>query len=211
MEWSGPSAGVVALFVPDKNLRDLVMSYLRNSESSISGVARQLQKDGHRLHRLFLTGYLKALADMGMVKEKEIPPAKVYTIASRREKNLYEAVGERCRARVASEDEAAVLALAVLQRLFHRPIFLRELRACGFTSGPRVHEIDGPRREDARRALGKVKVLIPTNELAYAMDSDVGAVRDEVIAQVLVERFAAMDLVVPTVQGRLPEGGKAQG
>lgn len=197
------------MFVPDKNLRDLVMSYLRDSESSISGVARQLQKDGHKLHRLFLTGYLKALADMGMVREKEIPPAKVYTLASRGEKNLYEAVGERCRARAPSDEAAAVLALAVLQRLFRRPIFAREMRASGFPVGPKAHEIDGPRRDEARRALSRIKVHIPSNEAAYFIEDEVDGPRDEIIAQVLLERFAALDLVVGTTQGKLPEITKA--
>lgn len=199
---------MVTLFVPDKNLRDLVMSYLRDQESSISSVARQLHRDGHRFHRLFLTGYLRALADMGMVREREIPPAKVYTVASRHEKNIYEAIGERCRARAASEEEAAATALAVLQRLFRRPIFSRELKACGFSSGPKIHEIDGPRREEARKALLKVRVQIPTNEAAYFMERDTNGVRDEIITQVLLERFAVTDLVVGTVQGKLPEAGK---
>ena len=84
------------MFVPDHNLKDLVVSYLREQERSISALTKQLRADGYPFHRLFVTGYLKALADAGILREKDIPPAKVYSTSAHREPNLYELVGSRC-------------------------------------------------------------------------------------------------------------------
>src|SRR3989304_2416708 len=91
------SAGLSVLFVPERNLKDLVIRYVRDQERSISALTKQLETDGYSFHRLFVTGYLKALADVGMLGEKEIPPAKVYMASAHREPNLYEMVGERGR------------------------------------------------------------------------------------------------------------------
>ena len=113
------------MFVPDRNLKDLILSYVKQQERSISSLAKVLQKDGFRFHRLFIAGYLKSLADMGVLREKEIPPAKVYTTSAHRERNVYESVGEKCRQSEANERRQARLAVAVLERLFRRPIFLR--------------------------------------------------------------------------------------
>src|SRR5439155_24793158 len=62
------------VFVPGKNLKDLVVAYLREQERSISALTKQLRQDGYPFHRLFVTGYLKALADAGLLREKDIPP-----------------------------------------------------------------------------------------------------------------------------------------
>ena len=85
------------MFVSDKNMKDLILSYLRNEETSISGLSRSLQKDGYKVHRLVLTGYLKAMADMGVLRQKEIPPSKVYTLTTGSERNIYEVVGDKCK------------------------------------------------------------------------------------------------------------------
>lgn len=194
---------VGSLFVPERNLKDLILSYVKQKERSISALAKQLQKDGFRLHRLFVTGYLKALADVGMLREKEIPPAKVYTTSVHREKNLYEAVGDKCREVEADPPRQARLAVAVLQRLFRRPIFLRELRECGFETGIDAILAETQEREEARKAFTKMGVPIPTREPAYYVDERRNELRDQVIAEVLVERFGAKDLVLGTKQTTL--------
>src|SRR5207244_2699051 len=127
----------------------------REQERSISALTKQLRADGYPFHRLFVTGYLKALADAGILREKDIPPAKVYSTSAHREPNLYELVGVRCREATREEADQIRLAVSVLQKLFRRPIFLRELRECGF--GGAVDAPQAPRevREEARR--GRVK------------------------------------------------------
>lgn len=197
------------MFVPERSLRDLIISYVRRQESSISGVARQLQKDGYKLHRLYITGYLKALADLGMIREKEIPPAKVYTPAAHREKNLYEAVGERSRVLHQDPEKALLLALSTLQLLFRRPVFLREVRECGFPGGLREYEADEVLREEARQALSRVGIAIPTNEPAYVVPSPATEAADQIIADVLLDRFGSTKLVLGTRQVRLTDVARA--
>ncbi|TLZ99642.1 MAG: hypothetical protein E6J99_05965, partial [Methanobacteriota archaeon] len=141
------------MFIPERNLKDLVVSYLRSQERSISALTKQLKQDGYSFHRLFVTGYLKALADVGMLREKDIPPSKVYTTSAHRELNLYEIVGSRCREATKDEADQVRLAIGVLQKLFRRPIFLREVRECGFSAAIEAPQAPREEREEARRGL----------------------------------------------------------
>ena len=193
------------MFVPERNLKDLVVSYIRERERSISSLTKQLKQDGYSFHRLFVTGYLKALSDLGVLREKNIPPAKVYTTSAHREANLYEAVGSRCRNSTRDETEQVRLAIGVLQKLFRRPIFLRELRECGF-----VGAIDAPaapreERDEARRGLIKVGLQLPTNEPAYAVPERRNEFRDEILRELIVDRFGMGTLVLETKQMKLTE------
>ncbi len=197
--------GHAFLFVPERNLKDLVVSYIRDQERSISALTKQLEADGYTFHRLFVTGYLKALADVGMLKEKEIPPAKVYTASAHRESNLYEMVGERCRDAVAEEPSQTRLAVATLQRLFRRPIFLRELREAGFSGAVDASAVSKEEREETRRALAKLGIQIPTNEPAYRVEERRNGLRDAILCDLIVERFGLAPLVLDTKQMTLME------
>src|SRR2546427_1496537 len=141
------------VFVPGRNLKDLVVAYLREQERSISALTKQLRQDGYPFHRLFVTGYLKALADAGILREKDIPPSKVYSTSAHRDLNLYELVGARCREATGVESDQVRLAVAVLQKLFRRPIFLRELRECGFGGAGRAPPPAREEREEAPPGL----------------------------------------------------------
>lgn len=193
------------MFVPERNLKDLVISYVRQQERSISSLTKQMRNDGHRFHRLFVTGYLKALADCGILREKHIPPAKVYTTSAHRESNLYEMIGERCREGGKEESDHVRMAVAVLQKVFRRPVFLRELRECGFT-GP-VDAPLAPRedREEARRGLAKLGLTLPTNEPAYMVPERRNDARDAILCSIVVERFGMASLVLETRQMKLAE------
>ncbi len=200
----GAGAGCF-LFVPEKNLKDLVVSYIRDQERSISALTKQLEADGYSFHRLFVTGYLKALADVGMLKEKEIPPAKVYTASAHRAANLYEMVGERCRDAAPDEAAQSRLAVATFQRIFRRPVFLRELREAGFTGAVDAPAVGREEREEARRALAKLGLQIPTNEPAYRVEERRNDVRDAILCDILVDRFGLATLVLDTKQMKLTE------
>lgn len=193
------------LFVPERNLKDLVVSYLRVQERSISSLTKQLKEDGYSFHRLFVTGYLRALADVGMLREKDIPPSKVYTTSAHREPNLYELVGSRCRETDKEEPDQVRLAISVLQTLFRRPVFLREVRECGFT-GP----VDAPIapkevRDEARRSLTKLGLQVPTNEPAYGVSDRRNVVRDSILYDLIVDRFGLGGLVLETKQTKLTD------
>ena len=193
------------MFVPERNLKDLVISYIRDQERSISALTKQLEADGYSFHRRFVTGYLKALADVGMLKEKEIPPAKVYTASAHREANLYEMVGDRCREAAADSTAQGRLAVATLQRVFRRPVFLRELREAGFSGAVDAPAVGKEEREETRRALAKLGLQIPTNEPAYRVEERRNDVRDAILCDILVERFGLTPLVLDTKQMKLTE------
>ena len=193
------------MFVPERNLKDLVVSYLRVQERSISSLTKQLKQDGYSFHRLFVTGYLKALADVGILREKDIPPSKVYTTSAHREPNLYELVGLRCRESAKEEANQARLAIAVLQKLFRRPIFLREIRECGLAGAIDVPPAPREEREEARRGLVKLGLQLPTNEPAYAVPERRSHARDEILYNLIVERFGMGGLVLETKQTKLTE------
>jgi len=193
------------LFVPERNLKDLVVSYLRVQERSISALTKQLKQDGYSFHRLFVTGYLKALADVGMLREKDIPPAKVYTTSAHREPNLYELVGSRCREAVKDDTDQVRLAVGVLQKLFRRPIFLREIRECGFSAAVDVPQAPREEREEARRGLVKLGLQLPTNEPAYGVPDRKSEVRDDILYDLIIQRFGMGGMVLETKQTKLTE------
>lgn len=193
------------MFVPERNLKDLVVSYLRLQERSISSLTKQLRQDGYSFHRLFVTGYLKALADVGMLREKDIPPSKVYTTSAHRDLNLYELVGSRCREAAKDEADQVRLAIAVLQRLFRRPIFLREVRECGFSAAIDAPQAPREEREEARRGLVKLGLQLPTNEPAYGVPERRSEVRDEILYDLIIQRFGMGSLVLETKQTKLTE------
>ena len=193
------------MFVPERNLKDLVVSYLRVQERSISSLTKQLRQDGYSFHRLFVTGYLKALADVGMLREKDIPPAKVYTTSAHREPNLYELVGSRCREAVKVEADQVRLAVGVLQKLFRRPIFLREIRECGFSAAVDVPQAAREEREEARRGLVKLGLQLPTNEPAYGVPDRKSEVRDDILYDLIIQRFGMGGMVLETKQTKLTE------
>jgi len=198
-----PGPGVVRAFVPQRNLKDLVLTYVRKDDRSISALTLALKKDGYKFHRLFVTGYLKALADVGLLREKAIPPAKVYTASVHRERSLYEAVGEKCRQVDTDERAQARLAVAVLHKLFHRPVFYRELKETGYEITPEAVLATKEEKDESLRAFRKMGVQIPTNEPAYYVEDRKNEVRDAIVAELLTEKYGLRDLVLGTRQARL--------
>ena len=192
------------VFITPEMLKDLIIKYVKEEERSISSLSRRLEEEGHKMHRLVLTGYLKALTDVGVLREKEIPPAKVYTTSAHREKNIYEAVGEKCRALNFDYDEKAQVAIYTLQKLFHRPIFFEELKQCGFKEGVEdAEQITGDERREAKAALTKSNVNLPYNDPAYIIKKDYDSVFLDVISDIMIETFRARRLVIGTKQLKL--------
>ncbi|MCD6370703.1 MAG: hypothetical protein J7L63_04330, partial [Thermoplasmata archaeon] len=63
-----------------KPLKDIIIELLGKDGRSINSLAKELEKMGIRKHRLILTGYLQAMADMGILRERIIKPAKVFSV-----------------------------------------------------------------------------------------------------------------------------------
>ena len=187
------------IFKRDLTLQDKILDYLREGEDSISGIHRKLERDGYKLHRLVLTGYLKALADIGILKEHEIKPSKVYSWRSKvKKRNIYEIVGEKVKKLSDSKAEQARLAVYILQRLFKRAIFLEEVKRCGID----VDDIDakkvgGEERIQARKVLSNTFVKLPYNNPAYIVEETKGMkdIYEDVLEEIVLQLLNAKKFV----------------
>jgi hypothetical protein len=192
------------VFVTPERLKELIIKHLKEEEQSISGLSRSLEKEGYKMHRLVLTGYLKALSDLGVLKEKEIPPSKVYTTSALREKNIYEKVGEKCMGLNIKDDEKPEVAAFVLQKLFHRPIFLEEIKECGFDRNPNEDlRVTGEERREAKISLTSAGYKLPNNDPAYYIENDYNEYFNEILHDILIETFKVKRLVHSTKQIKL--------
>ena len=52
------------VFITPERLKDLIIKYVKEEERSISSLSRRLEEEGYKMHRLVLTGYLKARGHM---------------------------------------------------------------------------------------------------------------------------------------------------
>lgn len=151
------------------SLRDLIQEVLRQGPASISQLGKKL-KDPYNvdLHRLALAGYLKALADLGVLEEREIPPAKVYQLRPTQQRaTIYDAISQRIRELALSEQDSSRLYVQILHDLFHRPIFREEVRRGGFDYAPGLQEATADERQTARRLFSRSTLKLPFNDPAY--------------------------------------------
>ncbi len=143
---------------------------LANKQMSISSIARELKKNGYDHHRLILTGYLRALHDMGYIDETDIPPSKVYTFKANQKRDIYTIVKEHLKGIDASERlETAVF---LLSSLFHRPCFRYELGLLGIEAmkTKTVKESKDPRLREHRESVTRIK--IPHDDPAFEISND---------------------------------------
>ncbi len=198
------------MFNPDKALKDNIFDILKNDGKSISALSRELETRGISLHRLILTGYLRALTDYNYLREKEVPPAKVYVPVKDKEKNVYEVVGE-CSRRLSTGAEADLLVLLTLGRLFHRPIFFEELKRAGVRDPPPAHQASSEERQEVKKFLQKAGMKTLESNLAYVHDDPaLNDKFDELLSMMICELLGFSNLVRETKQTKLnlsPVGG----
>ncbi len=191
------------MFSPEKDMKELVLEILKKDQMSISGVSRELASQGVKLHRLELTGYLKALADMNVLKSKDIKPAKVFSASATREKNLYELVGESCSAYAKTPDERATLAAFCLQRLFKRAVFDMEVKRCGLEGQVEGRRATSEERAEAKAILSKMGYKVPNSDIPVVVESDLDGKFMMVLADLVIERFNARSYLRQTTQLKL--------
>lgn len=147
---------------------NVIMNMLKGRQVSISGIARELKVEGYEVHRLIITGYLRALFDTGYLEEIDIPPSKVYTYNQKKqEKDIYRILEDRLR-EVDSEYRYPV-AVFVLTSLFNRPCFKHELGLLGIApkSTPYVKESTSEHINEYREGISRIE--IPPADKAYEM------------------------------------------
>jgi hypothetical protein len=172
---------------PDDAIREKILEYISGDPRSISAISRYLEAEGVSMHRLILTGYLRAMYDFGYVKVREIPPSKVYQSAVPVAQSIYSVVGECVRSldiRRSEQEEATVY---ILNRLFNRPVFNEEVEMCGFFKPLDVTEVEGPEVAEARRIVIRSGVKLPRNDPAYVVEDDHSETFNKVVSKMFVE------------------------
>lgn len=186
------------MYNPEKEFSKLIIDCLGKEGKSISALSKDLEEKGLKIHRLIITGYLRALTDQGILKEKEIPPSKIYIPVKQTSESIYESVTKICRAATPDSDE---LILYVLYRLLKRPIFESELRMCNIIRPIGIlasdHEI-----AESKRVLKRAGNIIQ-NEKAYSPDKEYPDTYNQVLSDLLIDAKGAKHLVLETKQTKL--------
>lgn len=170
-----------------KSLKDLIIEILGKDGRSINDLSKELAKKGVKKHRLILTGYLQALADMGILRERFIKPAKVYSVQQNRKKTIYEIVGKK--ARDIDEEEAPDITLYTLYKLFNRPIFMRELEKCNVGIPQYREKIVGEERKKALEILLEQGFNVPRNNSAYVPTKNYDNAYVQILSELVVEGY----------------------
>jgi len=187
---------------PDKALKEDIFDILKNDGKSISALSRDLEERGINIHRLILTGYLRALTDYNYLREKEVPPAKVYVPVKGKDKDIYEMVGEFSR-KLETGPEADLLILYSLNRLFKRPVFFEELRKAGVRDMPSNKQV-GIERQEAKKFIQRAGLKVNDLNLVYKHDDPAMASRyEDLLSMVLCDLMSFSRLVRDTKQTKL--------
>jgi len=194
------------MFELDKELKSLILDNLPEDGMSISALSRLLSEKGIRLHRLELSGYLKALSDMGILKARDVKPSKVFSPLQSKKKSLYDSLGEIVRRDEDDEDKRAGIALFVLNRLFRRPIFDRELRMCGLTGAPASKRAIDKERSEAASVASKAGIKVGPSDIALIPTGNFSQACNRIVADLLIEMAGLKPLVAETKQKTLEEG-----
>ncbi len=192
------------MFHPERDLRLVILDVIKEDGKSISAISRELEKRGFELHRLILTGYLRAMTDLGVVREKEVPPSKVYAPVKGKEGDIYKTIGEVVREIETDEDHADKLILYTLCRLFHRPVFQEELDRAGVKAGQAGRVATKEERQEAKQPLAKSGFKIPDSSKAYVLDDpELEPKYCDLLVRILVTEHDLAYLVRETKQTKL--------
>ncbi len=171
----------------DRPLKDIIIEILGKDGRSINSLSKKLEERGIKKHRLILTGYLQAMTDLGLLRERIIKPAKVFSVREKEEKSIYAIIGEK--ARQIAEEDASDIALYTLYRLFKRPIFMRELEKCGVGVPINKEKVYGDERKKALNMLLEQGLNIPKNNSAYQPTKDYEEEYKHILRDLVVEAY----------------------
>ncbi|NIS21393.1 MAG: hypothetical protein GWN89_16045 [Thermoplasmata archaeon] len=154
------------IMMAERELRELVLEILREEgDLTIAGMVRQLDKRGVKHHRLTVTGYLHAMADMGYLEVRSVPPAKLFSLRSSPKRTLYGVVGECARRITGGVGPSAVeLTVGTLERVLDRPVFMSEVAEAGFTRTGNLRQLGKKERAEVAKHLEKCGVDVREGE-----------------------------------------------
>lgn len=213
----------------EEKLNLKILELLEGRRLSISGLSRELKAIGIDEHRLVLTGYLRALRDLEILDEIEIPPSKIYTLPEKTSEPLSDKNKEfrspelsdpeelysilRAQLLKINLDFRIPLGVYVVSRLFERPCFRRELKLIGITQKHLeqylekpgiVCEVQDTHLKKARADITKIE--IPPDDPAYEMREnreEVTRLANEVFAGLIKHRLDLEGLVAKSKQTTL--------
>lgn len=213
----------------EEKLNLKLLELLEGKQLSISGLSRELKARGIDEHRLILTGYLRALRDLEILEENEVPPSKIYALPEKTMEPLSEK-GKEFRSPELSDPEEIYYILKaqllkinldfripvgvyVVSRLFERPCFRRELKLIGITQKHLeqylekpgiVYEVQDAHLKKARADITKIE--IPPDDPAYEMrenKEEVIRFANEVLAGLIKHRLDLEGLAAKSKQTTL--------
>jgi len=187
----------------EKSLADIIFDLLKSDPKSISGITRELKEQGYDFHKLVVTGYLKALTDQGFLRERDLPPSKIYYKSTPHKKDIYESIGEKVSELDLSKRNQILIAIYILGKLFHRPIFKQELIRCGFTEELDAPMSDPEKAAEARKLLAKAGIRISKNEPAFETNLNYDYEFQQIILNILIEQFGIKKIISELTQSRL--------
>lgn len=188
------------MFSPEKHLKEIIVEETRAEALSISGLVRRLKSRGINIHRLVLTGYLKALADTGVIREKPVPPSKIYMPVGPKELNIYQAIANACQEAGFDERKGTAAAVYTLQMLFSRPVFRRELLEMKMNETPELKLAPPAMVAESRRILAKAGYRIPDSEAAYIVEGNYDREVKQILASAVAQAFRLSSLSLTTHQ-----------
>ena len=213
----------------EEKLNHKILVLLEGRRLSISGLSRELKAIGIDEHRLVLTGYLRALRDLEILDEIEIPPSKIYTLPEKTSEPLSDKNKEFRSPELSDPEELYSIlrtqllkinldfripvGVYVVSRLFERPCFRRELKLIGITQKHLeqylekpgiVCEVQDTHLKKARADITKIE--IPPDDPAYEMREnreEVTRLANEVFAGLIKHRLDLEGLVAKSKQTTL--------
>ncbi|NYT12101.1 MAG: hypothetical protein GKC03_06045 [Methanomassiliicoccales archaeon] len=181
----------------------IIFELLKKDGKSISALSKELEKNGYKFHRLILTGYLRALADMKILKERDVPPAKIYLPAKVRRKDIYEIVGERALERGASSEETNEISLFCLSKLFGRAIFEEEFKRTGIRDEPIGRIATQEERQEAKKFLMSSGFKIANSNRAFMPQREFHEIHLEILESIISDDYGLSHLVKEIKQTKL--------
>lgn len=150
----------------------LILNEINGEEKSITGIQKSLEEKGINMHRLVLTGYLNAMVELGILREREIKPARIFSFVGQNKQDIYSIIGSNMKK--FDEGNAGYNSLLVLHYLFERPIFTRELEKCNVVIPSKsIKYVDSRYRADYIKKLGEANIKIsPSSTLIEPVDAD---------------------------------------
>lgn len=213
----------------EEKLNSKLLELLEGRQLSISGLSRELKARGIDEHRLVLTGYLRALRDLKILEEIEVPPSKIYALPEKTTEALSEKSKEprspelsdpeeiysilRAQLLKINLDSRIPVGVYIVSRLFERPCFRRELKLIGITQKHLEQYLEKPgivcEAQDAhlKKARADItKIEIPPDDPAYEMREnreEVTRFANEVFAGLIKHRIDLDGLVAKSKQTTL--------